>query len=228
MIGDCWAIEGRPIGEMYTRGFERNDNGQVLVAATGLPILQTLSTENLGVYLGNFNYDWKAAITNTVNYKNWNMSFMIDLNYGGVRGSSTEAWMAYCGTSKMTLEGREDGIIVDGVFADGTPNNIELTAEEYYMYIGGRISHGTGELFNHDATNSRLREFSLGYTFPMKSNVLKAVRISAVGRNLFYLYNGCDWFDPDMTYDNSTNGQGAESSFLPGSRTIGFNLKLSL
>jgi hypothetical protein len=54
------------------------------------------------------------------------------------------------------------------------------------------------------------------------------MKVSVVGRNLFYFFNGCDWFDPDVTYDTGVNGQGAENSFLPGARTFGFNLKLSL
>ncbi|WP_323727065.1 hypothetical protein, partial [Petrimonas sp.] len=82
-------------------------------------------------------------------------------------------------------------------------------------------------LFTHDATNSRLRELSLGYDLPVKSNLISALRISLVGRNLIYLYNGCKWFDPDVTYNTGANGQGAENSFLPGARTLGLNLKLT-
>ncbi|HNW56619.1 MAG TPA: SusC/RagA family TonB-linked outer membrane protein [Bacteroidales bacterium] len=227
-IGECWVLEGRPFGEMYTKGFERDDNGNVVVAANGIPVIETTSDTNLGLYLGNFNYDWRGSITNSFSYKNWDMSFMVDLNYGGVRGSSTEAWMLACGTSEASLVGREGGILVDGVFADGTKNNVTVDAESYYRALGGRISNGCGELFSHDATNSRLREFTLGYNIPLKSNVVKGLRVSAVGRNLFYIYNDCKWFDPDMTYDSGRTGQGAESAFLPGMRTIGFNLKLTL
>ena len=114
------------------------------------------------------------------------------------------------------------------VFEDGAKNNIRVPAEDYYRSVGGRISNGCGELFSHEATNSRLRELSVGYTFPLKSKIVKDLRLSATGRNLFYIYNGCDWFDPDVTYDITKNGQGAESAFLPGARTLGFNIKLTL
>jgi len=220
-IGESWIIKDRPYGEIYTKGFERNEAGKIIVDDSGIPKV----TSGFDVYLGNFNYDWQGGINNTFKYKNWDLSFLIDLNYGGVRQSATEAQLMYSGTGKNSLEGRENGLIIDGVKSDGTPNDIRITAQEYAALIGGRISNGAGEPFNHSATNSRLRELSLGYTVPLKSDVVKTMKVSIVGRNLFYIYNGCKWFDPDVSYDISTNGQGAESAFLPGTRMLGLNLK---
>jgi TonB-linked SusC/RagA family outer membrane protein len=223
-VSHAWIITGKPYGELYTIGFERNDAGKVIVDELGRPKVM----DGYDLYLGNFNYDWRSGITNSFSYKNWNMSFLIDLNYGGVRGSSSEAMMDYCGTSVNSLQGREEGIIVDGVKEDGSVNDIVVTAQEYFMTVGGRITSGSGELYSHEATNSRLREFTLGYTFPLRSSVVKSLRVSAVGRNLFYIYNACDWFDPDGTYDTGDNGQGAENAFLPGTRTLGVNIKVTL
>ena len=224
-MGETWIIEGRPFGEIFTYGFKRNENGKIIVGSNGIPLIDHGKAD---VYLGNFNYDWRSGLTNSLSYKNWHMSFLIDLNYGGVRQSATEAMMLSAGTSKASLVGRAEGIVVDGVKEDGSVNDINISAEDYYKSVGGRINSGTGELFNHDATNSRLREFSLGYNFPIRNSVIKSLRVSAVGRNLFYIYNGCNWFDPDVSYDVSTNGQGAESAFLPGTRTLGFNVKIIL
>lgn len=234
--GETWAIVGRPYGEIYTAGFMRNDDGKIIVDELGIPKIDTSADPMASVYLGNFNYDWRSGMTHYLRYKNWNLSFLIDLNYGGVRQSSTEAMMLETGTSKASLEGRESGIVFDGVqeivATDGSktyvPNTINIPAETYASLIGGRISGGSGEPFNHEATNARLREFSLGYTIPVRSSIVKSLRVSAVGRNLFYIYNGCKWFDPDVTYDIDKNGQGAESAFLPGTRTLGFNIKLTL
>lgn len=223
-ISEAYIIAGRPYGELYTIGFERNDAGKIIVDELGRPEVM----DDYDLYLGNFNYDWRSGITNSFSYRNWNMSFLIDLNYGGVRGSSSEAMMDYCGTSENSLQGRENGFVVDGVKADGSVNDIVVSAQEYFMCVGGRITDGSGELYVHEATNSRLREFTLGYNFPIRSSLIKSLKVSAVGRNLFYIYNGCDWFDPDGTYNTSSNGQGAESAFLPGSRTLGVNIKVTL
>ena len=54
------------------------------------------------------------------------------------------------------------------------------------------------------------------------------MEVSLVGRNLFFIYNGCKWFDPDVTYNTRVNGQGFESAFLPMSRSVGLNIKLKL
>lgn len=227
-LGQTWAIVGRPFGEIYTYGYVKNDQGQVVVDTNGLPKIDYTNNPTPNTYLGNFNYDWQSGLTNSLRYKKWNLSFLIDLNYGGVRQSATEAMMLESGTSKASLAGRETGILIEGVKEDGTPNDIRIDAQTYASLIGGRISNGAGEPFNHDATNSRLRELSVGYSIPFKSNMIKSLRVSAVGRNLFYIYNGCSWFDPDVTYDSSSNGQGAESAFLPGYRMLGINIKLTL
>ncbi|WP_423130214.1 SusC/RagA family TonB-linked outer membrane protein [Gaoshiqia sp. Z1-71] len=221
-IGETWAIVGKPFGELYTKGFVRNDNGEVIVDATGMPKVMT----SADLYLGNFNHDWTSGFSNSFNYKRWQLNFFIDLNYGGYRQSSTESQMMFHGTSKETLTGRKDGIVVPGVKEDGTVNNIKVSAEAYYQLLGGRAGSNAGEIFNHEATNSRLREFSIGYSFPMRQGLIKNITLSAVGRNLFYFYNGCGWFDPEGTYDTTVNGQGGESASLPGSRTLGFNLKV--
>jgi TonB-linked SusC/RagA family outer membrane protein len=231
-IGDSWIIVGKPYGEILSKGFERNEAGQIIVDDLGMPKITTESK----TYLGNYHYDWRSGLTSNLRYKSWNFYFLIDLNYGGVRQSATEAQMMLSGTSKATLEGR-DGFIYPGVreVLDGdgnvtgyVDNDIEITAEEYGKAIGGRASNGCGEAFNHKATNSRLRELSIGYTLPVRSSVIKNITVSAVGRNLFYIYNACNWFDPDVSYDLDKNGQGSESAFLPGTRNIGFNIKLTL
>ncbi|MDX9881669.1 MAG: SusC/RagA family TonB-linked outer membrane protein [Prolixibacteraceae bacterium] len=227
-VGSTWAIVGKPFGEIYTYGFVKNEQGQVVVDAMGLPKVSYTNNPMPNTYLGNFNYDWQSGLINTMRYKRWNLSFLIDLNYGGVRQSATEAMMLETGTSKASLFGRETGILIDGVKEDGSKNDKWIDAQTYSALLGGRISNGAGEPFNHEATNSRLRELSIGYTVPVRSNVVKALRVSAIGRNLFYIYNGCSWFDPDVSYDVNRNGQGAESAFLPGSRTLGINIKLTL
>jgi hypothetical protein len=147
---------------------------------------------------------------------------------GGVRQTSTESVMMQWGTGKASLEGREEGLVIPGVIdnGDGTyrPNDIRIDAFTWAQFVGGR--NGFGELYNYSATNSRLRELSLGYTFnrPEKA-FLKELQISLTGRNLFYFYNGCKWFDPDQSADVNINGQGAEISSLPGTRSFGINLK---
>ncbi|HBL75093.1 MAG: hypothetical protein A2W90_15335 [Bacteroidetes bacterium GWF2_42_66] len=223
VVGTVKVIEGQPYGEVYARGFEKDEQGRVVVATNGIP---KVTAEPDADYLGNMNYDWRSGLTNTFTYRNWSLNFLIDLNYGGVRQSGTEANLLLYGNSESSLYGRE-GFIFDGVKEDGTKNDITITAQQYAVVIANRGSAAVGELFNHDATNSRLRELSVGYNFKF-NRFVKDIRLSLVGRNLFFFYNGCKWFDPDVTSDPTINGQGGENSFLPYSRTLGFNLKVTL
>ena len=96
-----------------------------------------------------------------------------------------------------------------------------------------------GEFFAYDMTNFRIRELSISYDIPMKSNkIIKGARISAMARNVAWLYRGSSlldipglgkrkmWFDPDMSLGNG-NFQGVEYGTLPATRSWGFNLKLT-
>lgn len=229
-LGDSWIIVGKEYGEILSKGFVRNEEGKIVVDNLGMPKITTESE----TYLGNYHYKWRSSVTNNIQYKNWSLYFLIDLNYGGVRQSATEAMMMLCGTSGETLKGR-DGFVFPGVKevdnGDGTisyvENDIMITAEQYGKAVGGRATDGCAEVFNHKATNSRLRELAVGYNLPLRSRLIKNMQISVVGRNLFYLYNGCNWFDPDGTYDLARNGQGSESAFLPGTRSFGMNIKMT-
>lgn len=223
-LANAYAEVGRPYGELYGHAFVRDAAGHIVVSNSGIPLMTAADS----LYLGNFNYDWQSGLSNTFTYKRWRLSFLVDLSYGGVRQSGTEARLMASGNSKATLYGRE-GFIFDGVKQDGKPNDVTITAQQYAQVVGGRSSNGIPtELYSHSATNARLRELSIGYTFPLKSTGhVRLLHVSAVGRNLFFFYNACKWFDPDVTYDTNANGQGAENAFLPGTRTIGVNIKLS-
>ena len=101
---------------------------------------------------------------------------------------------------------------------------------------GGRYSWG--EFFTYDATNVRLRELTLGYNFNFSSGFIKRARLSAVARNLFFVYRGkaiLDLpgvptrrlsFDPDISL-GAGNFQGVEYGNVPASRSVGVNLQLS-
>jgi len=234
-MGNNWILKDRPYGEILSRGFVRNDEGRIVVDDLGMPKVTSADVDN-AIDIGNFNYDFRSGLNSNLQYKNWNLYFLIDLNYGGVRQSATEAQMLLSGTSKATLYGR-DGFVFDGVQevtdSEGNvtgyvENDIEIDAETYGKSMGGRASSGCGEVFTHKATNSRLRELSIGYKIPLRSSLIKDLTVSAVGRNLFYIYNACGWFDPDVSYNLDRNGQGSESAFLPGTRSIGLNIKLTL
>lgn len=223
-VGDEW-------GNVYSRGFARDAQGRVLVAADGTPEI----TSGQEVLIGNFNPDWLGGISNDFSYKNFSFGFLIDIRQGGTVGSFTNAILASDGALTKTLPGR-DGTLVFGqnifsglevVQADGTPNNIQVGAEAFWAKVGGRNSP-VGEAFVEDASNIRMREITLGYSFPqafIDKTPFRRAKISFVGRNLFFISNSAT-IDPEVVTGTNTSADGFESFAPPATRSLGLNLKI--
>lgn len=218
-------VEGRPFGEMYSRGLERDSTtGQVIVLDNGLPAV----TGPKSVYLGNSRPDWNGGFYNRFAYKNFALSVLVTARMGGRITSFTDANLEGDGLSARTLEGR-DGFVVDGIKADGTKNTTQITAEQYWNYLGGRNTP-VGEMFTYDASNIRLREVVLSYNIPQSTlarTPIKGASISLTGRNLFFFRNDAKGFDPELVVSTSPGSIGTESFCLPYSRTFGLNLNLN-
>jgi hypothetical protein len=119
--------------------------------------------------------------------------------------------------------------MVDGVRDDGSKNTTATKAEQYWLRVGGRNTPA-GEVFTYDASNIRLRELVFSYSLP--NNLIKAIpfqsgSISVVGRNLFFLMNRAEGFDPELTAGAQNTTVGLESFSLPTTRSFGINLNLS-
>lgn len=224
--------EGKPFGEVYSRGFVRDDQGRVIVGANGLP--QT--TSGFTVKVANYNPDWLGGIQNSFTYKNFNVNFTVDFRQGGGITSTTNAIIYADGVTEETLPGREGGLIFgENFFADetavlagGEPNNIEIDAETFWINMGGRNTP-VGEAFVVSATNIRLREAVIGYNFPssMLANLpFSSVSLNFVARNLFFIVNEAKNLDPDVTVGVSALGAGFDSFAPPTARSFGFNLNL--
>ena len=212
------AEEGGSYGDFYGKGYMRHENGQILIGADGLPIIDSDEKK-----LGNGNPKWMAGITNSLRYRDFDFSFQIDMRYGGDVYMGSIRSGAAAGTLKMTEAGRES-MTVPGVLADGTPNNITTTAEKYYGVLSG-----ISEAWIYDATNVRLRELSVGYKLPRKllsKTFIQSAKISFVGRNLWMIYSKTDGFDPEAGFSTG-NAQGFEYGAMPTMRSLGFNINVT-
>ncbi len=224
--GQSWGAivvkEGEAYGQLYSSSVQRNAAGQIIVSANGLPLLNT-EQDHL---IGNVNPDFTAGITNTFSYRAWSFSFLIDMRKGGKFISGTQGVMAQKGTSKQTLAGREDGIIVpNSVLEDGTKNSTSVSAQDYWLWVAG---NSVGELFSYSATNIRMREVLLGYNFPtgVLGKFFKGANVSLVGRNLFFFKNNKFGIDPESSLGTGNN-QGIEYSSIPSTRSMGVYLKFN-
>jgi TonB-linked SusC/RagA family outer membrane protein len=119
-----------------------------------------------------------------------------------------------------------DGIIFDGVTADGKQNEAILPAQRYYKSV---YSSSLNESSVYSASFIKLREVRLGYTLPqelIKKWGLQAVNLTVTARNLWYIDKKVPNIDPETAF-NAGNGQGLETLQIPTTRSLGLNLRVS-
>lgn len=208
--------EGGSLGDIYGNAFVR-ENGKIKRNEDGSPFVKTGNND----YLGNSNPDFLLGWSNTFTYKGFSLYFLIDLRAGGDVMSLTQAVLDKAGVTSVTAEARDRGYVE----FEGTRFN---DVAGFYKSVGDR--NGISEYYMYDATNIRLRELSLGYSFPQsileKTKVFKGIDLSLVARNLFFFYKDAP-FDPDATLSVGNTLQGVDVFGMPSTRNIGFNVKFT-
>ncbi|SDL40798.1 SusC/RagA family TonB-linked outer membrane protein [Pedobacter antarcticus] len=119
----------------------------------------------------------------------------------------------------------DDGIVFNGVSADGKPNEKVLPAQQYYKSF-----RTIDEANIFDASYVKLREVKLSYNLPAKwirPLNLQGVSVSLVGRNLLIIHRNVTDIDPEVAF-NTGNGQGLESLSNPTTRSYGFNINIKI
>jgi hypothetical protein len=162
------------------------------------------------------------------------MSVLIDWRYGGTLVSRTKSLGSTSGVLQETLEGRENGIIGDGVQNVGTdenpvyaPNDVSVSASAFNNDFYDR---GNEESAVYDASYVKLRQVSLYYTLPDKMCErigLQNLKVGFVGSNLL-LFTENPHIDPEL---NALQGRnityGVEDMSYPSQRSFGITLKTS-
>jgi TonB-linked SusC/RagA family outer membrane protein len=231
---DFVVVQGQPFGQIFSIGWRRDANGNVIVGSNGVPL--NSGTRSLSV--ANAIPDWMGGFSNTFSFKNLNLSFLIDHRQGGTALSVTDAMLNFEGLTEKTLTGREGGLIFGqnlfpgqrAVKQDGTPNDIPVNAQTFWRTTGG-VVNPVGEAFVESMTNTRLRELMLGYTFPkslLRNLPVKSVKLSVVGRNLWFIYRASKTIDPDITAGTGVISEGQSAFAPPTVRSYGLNLKVDL
>lgn len=212
---------GGSFGDIDGVTFQRDEQGRIKIGADGKPMV------NQGFnHIGNPNPKFQLGWSNTFDYKNFSLSFLVDGKFGGQVLSLTEAILDDYGVSKVTGEARDRGSVnINGVnAATGAPiSSVDPTL--WYTTVGGR--DGITENYIYSATVVRLREVSLGYSVPFTKGFVKNLRISLIGRNLLYLHKKAP-FDPDVTMSTGNGLSGVDVFSQPATRNIGFNLNVTL
>ena len=208
--------KGGSIGDIYVTGLKTDHQGNVYVNPQNGAI--EADSENW-IYAGNAAPDYNLGWNNTFSYKGFSLGILIDARIGGVCVSATQALMDRFGTSQASADARDKG----GALLNGG----RVNPESYYAVVGGGKT-GLLAYYTYSATNVRLREASLSYTFPDKwfKGAVNNVTLSVVGKNLCMFYNKAP-FDPEVASSTGTYYQGIDYFMLPSLRNVGFNVKVN-
>ena len=214
-------VKGGSIGDIYGKAFVRDAEGNIVYQTEGdhkgLPAVEG---EGNTIKVGNANPRFIMGWNHTFSYKGFSLYFLLDWRYGGKILSQTQAEMDLYGVPQVTALARDRGYVT----LEG--QQIDNVKGFYKNIVGGRA--GVTEYYMYDATNLRLREVSLNYTFPkkwmQKTKVLKDLQLAFVARNLCFLYKKAP-FDPDLVLSTGNDNQGIEVFGMPTTRSLGFTVK---
>lgn len=228
--------EGRRWGQLVGRAIQRID-GAPVVDDDGMYVMDVdangaAKLKNYGSVLPRYT----GGIQNSFNlFKDFTVNVNIDFSSGGKffslsksYGTATGLWAWTATTNDRGFSVRDNpadggGVHVVGVDKDNKPVDKYVEARPYFE----QFAYGDGivDPFIQDLTFVKLRELSVGYRIPTDklriSKYVTGATFSIVARNPWLIYAKQPGFDPS---EISTNY--GEDGQLPGTRSIGFNLKV--
>jgi TonB-linked SusC/RagA family outer membrane protein len=220
--GELRQIVGQEMGQIYGFGFRRDAKGQMVLGANGIP----LRTSDL-ISFGSALPKWVGGINNSFTYKGLSISALIDFKLGNTMLSGTNFNAVRHGLHKMTLEGRStNGITAVGVNANGETNAVKANVQDYWSVVR---SQALIEPVIYNGGYWKLRQITAGYDiskFIPKNTPIQGAKISFVANNVLMLKKWVDNIDPESFGYSSDNLVGMESTGLPTTRSLGFNLNV--
>ncbi len=222
------AVEGLPMGELFTYLPQYTDDGKMIVGADGQPLLGD-EVEDTGK---NVNPDWTGGVTTAFSWKGLTLSAALDIRKGGYMFSRTKNLMQFTGNGYMTTyNDRNPFVIPNSVYADGTENTspiylVDQSYQDWYNKYG--MGEG-GEFYLMDRSFVKLRNITLTYQLPrtlVNKLYLSEITLSAFANNVFtWTHKANHYIDPETSsYGNDLGGLFGETYSNPSCRIFGFNL----
>lgn len=191
--------------------------------------------------IGNIMPKWIGSITNTITYKRFSLSCLIDIKKGGDIYSRTFVSGLRAGILQETVNDniRENGIIQKGIIVESNGNGQPLydsngnlvSFGENNIPINARLAFREGFNFAKngifDGSYVKLREAQISYNLPFVNNrFIREINFSIIGRNLWLIHKNVPHIDPENVI-SSGNLQGIEIFQLPSTRSIGCRVSFS-
>ena len=121
---------------------------------------------------------------------------------------------------------RQDFVVPNTVVRkDGgyVENSVPVTHQNYWERIGSTGNYGLPEVFTYDATNIRLRNITLGYTFNramLKKTPFQRLNLSATCNNVWMIHYNLPGIDPESVSQPTRMRLVSKTGPLPTSRSF--------
>jgi hypothetical protein len=249
------AMEKQPYRVLYGLKWARDADGNILID-------DNPDNENMDGYpfagneqqdMGAVSPDWISGITNTLSWKGFTLSALVDIKKGGLMWNGTRGALYYFGTHKDT-ETRGEEKVWKGVYGhldeDGEVQHLETPFqpgseilpgpggentttveldEDWYWYSGqGSVFNGPSEPYVEESGWIRLREVTFSYRFPesiIGGTPVKNLELYFTGINL-WLSTPYTGVDPETSLVGNNNGLGLDYFNNPGVKSYTFGLRL--
>jgi TonB-linked SusC/RagA family outer membrane protein len=223
-------------GSLVGNGYMRDaETGKILLDASNMPMWET--NHNFGSVLPKFTGGWQ----NTVTWKNFDLSAVIDFQKGGKFFSWSKMLAVKSGQAAETAAMNENGKNIRDPLPDG--GGIKVTGisnsskQEVTAYVNARtyyrntLGNKIYEEWQFDATYFRMREIRFGYTFS-KATIsklpVKSINVAFITRNPFMISQKAPkGLNPAELATGASSLNWLETGQLATARSFGVNLNVS-
>lgn len=215
------ARQGLPLGVLMGTALLRDPSTHALLLRGGLPLPDSVAGPQ---QLGIGQPDWVVGFQNTLRYRWFSLTTVLDGHIGGSIFSATNYWGDFAGTLAETSFRPDSGLLIAGLdAATGKANTQHVSTQDYYHALS-RVQAP----WVYSATYVKLRELRLSATMPngmLASLPFQTVTASVVARNL-HLWANAPNIDPE-TILSPYQLMGVELGQLPTARTIGVQVSIT-
>ncbi|MGU3375239.1 SusC/RagA family TonB-linked outer membrane protein [Chryseobacterium sp. M5A1_1a] len=229
------APAGEAYGQIWGTDYVYSPDGQRIIDANTGKYMITTSKTNV---LGNIMPQYTWSVRNSISYKAFTFTFLIDGQQGGSVFSGDMLYGTDTGIYPETLAIREPGAILPGVVMQNgqyVQNNVPIKTMSGSLLRTG--SYAAKE-FVYDASFIKLREAAIYFDVPKSlyaNTFIKGMKFGVFGRNLWIIHKNLPYADPEAGYTggSATGVQGANLSrgysigAMPTTRTIGANFTVN-
>lgn len=223
-------IVGQPAGTLVGSAYLKNDIGQTVIGSDGFPLVDS-QLRILGNPVPDYNLGW----TNTISFKQFTLSFLLDYQKGGDIWNGTQNTLNYFGVSEETaqlrnttdfiFQGVNEQGIVNSIPVDFAPATSSVTQNRWVRYG----FEGVAEDAIEDGSYINLKSLSFTYKIKnkSKSTFFKEVDFGFFAKNI-WSWSKTRGVNPYSSMFGNSSAKGLHFFNLPLVSEVGLNINLKI